>query len=404
MSALPARVSDWLVHLVTAQRAVAHVVIDGEQRVTGTGGDLSNYGLAGLVDREPASVQLPFLEGLLPLPETPFLIPSMEMPNGRVADVHLLAEADATWLVLLDVTAEHGEARKVQQKAYDVTLLNQREARLHAKLEAAHRELTAAHRELTESRAALLVTHNRLEQELREAERYVRAILPAPIVEQFAVDWRYVPSTELGGDSLGYHWIDADHFAVYLLDVCGHGVGSALLSVAAVNTLRTGALSGTDFRQPGEVLSTLNQAYQMESHNDLYFTIWYGVYEPSARRLRYASAGHPSPILVRGERGEGGVTAALRAKGPVLGVMPGVRYRGEECVLDAPASLYVFSDGVYEVTKPDGQMLEFATFEEALARQAPDGSSKLDALLAFAREAHGATTLEDDFSIIEITI
>jgi serine phosphatase RsbU (regulator of sigma subunit) len=325
------------------------------------------------------------------------------MPNGRVADVHLLAEADTTWLVLLDVTAEHGEARKVQQKAYDMTLLSQREARLIAKLEAAHRELTTAHRELTESREALLVTHNRLEQELREAERYVRAILPAPIVEPFAVDWRYVPSTELGGDSLGYHWIDAEHFAVYLLDVCGHGVGSALLSVAAINTLRTGALSGTDFRLPGDVLSTLNQAYQMDSHNDLYFTIWYGVYEPSARRLRYASAGHPAPILVRAQ-GESSVTAPLRAKGPVLGVLPGVRYRAEESVLDGPASLYVFSDGAYEITKPDGTMLEFAAFEEALARPAPRDTSDLDALLAFAREAHGAPTLEDDFSIIKMTL
>jgi serine phosphatase RsbU (regulator of sigma subunit) len=404
MSDLPARVSDWLLHLVTSQRAVAHVVIDGQQRVTSTGGDLANYGLTGVVDREAASVQLPFLEGLLPLPESPFLIPSMEMPSGRVADVHLLAEADATWLVLLDVTAEHGEARKVQQKAYDMTLLSQREARLIAKLEAAHRELTAAHRDLTESRAELLVTHNRLQQELREAERYVRAILPPPIAEPFAVDWRYVPSTELGGDSLGYHWIDAEHFAVYLLDVCGHGVGSALLSVAVVNTLRTGALSGTDFRLPGEVLSTLNQAYQMDSHNDLYFTIWYGVYEPSARRLRYASAGHPSPILMRDGMGAGGVTAPLRAKGPVLGVMPGIRYRAEESVIEGPARLYVFSDGVYEITKPDGAMLEFAAFEQALARPAPDGTSELDELLAFAREAHGAPTLEDDFSIIKMTL
>ena len=98
-----------------------------------------------------------------------------------------------------------------------------------------------AHHELAESREALLRTHNRLQQELRDAERYVRAILPAPIAEPFAVDWLFVPSTELGGDSFGYHWIDSEHFALYLLDVCGHGVGSALLSVAVINTLRSGA-------------------------------------------------------------------------------------------------------------------------------------------------------------------
>ena len=161
--------------------------------------------------------------------------------------------------MFLDVTAEHDEAQKIQQKAYDMTLLSQREARLIAKLEAANKELTAAHRELAESREALLRSHNRMQQELRDAERYVRAILPAPVAEPFAVDWLYVPSTELGGDSLGYHWIDSEHFALYLLDVSGHGVGSALLSVAAANTLRSGALRDTDLRLPEEVLASLNQ-------------------------------------------------------------------------------------------------------------------------------------------------
>ena len=327
----------------------------------------------------------------------------MEMPNGRVADVHLLAEADSTWLVLLDVTAEHGEARKVQQKAYDMTLLSQREARLIAKLQAAHEELTVAHRELTESREALIRTHDRLEQELRDAERYVRAILPAPIVEPFAVDWRYVPSTELGGDSLGYHWIDREHFALYLLDVCGHGVGSALLSVAVANTLRSGALGGTDFRLPEEVLGSLNQAYQMENQNDLYFTIWYGVYHPPTRRLRYASAGHPPPILMYGPSSERGDAKPLPSQGPALGVLPAARYRAEECELAAQSRLFLFSDGVYEISTPDGNMLPFAAFEEALARPVCDGASELDALLRFAQEAHGDQTLEDDFTIVKLT-
>src|ERR1700730_18334673 len=101
---------------------------------------------------------------------------------------------------------------------------------------------------------APLLTHNRLQRELRDAERYVRAILPPPISDPFTVDWRFVPSTELGGDSFGYHWIDSEHFALYLLDVCGHGVGAALLSITVANTLRSGALQNTDFRRPEGVL------------------------------------------------------------------------------------------------------------------------------------------------------
>lgn len=404
MRDLPARISEWLLHLVTSRRAVAHLLLDGQQTLVNTGGDLEHYGLTGLHHHQRACDQLPFLEGLLPLPETPFLIRSMAMPSGRVADVHLLTDEDATWVVLLDVTAEHDEARKIQQKAYDMTLLSQREARLIAKLEAAHAELTAAHRELAESREALLRTHNRLQQELRDAERYVRAILPAPLAEPFTVDWRYVPCTELGGDSLGYHWIDSAHFALYLLDVRGHGVGAALLSVAVADTLRSGALRDTDFRRPEDVLGALNQIYQMEHQNELYFTIWYGVYHHATGRLRYASAGHPAPILVSGPRGERGAANHLRAQGLPLGMLPNASYQAEEDILVAPSRLFVFSDGVYEISRPDGSLLELATFEDALARAVPDGRSELDDLLHFAWDVRGSTTLEDDFSIIKMTI
>ncbi len=103
-----------------------------------------------------------------------------------------------TWVVLLDVTAEHDDARKIQQKAYDMTLLNVREARLMAKLETAHKELTLAHSELAESRDELRRVHDRLQRELRDAERYVLAILPPPVTEPFKpLTGSFVPSTEL---------------------------------------------------------------------------------------------------------------------------------------------------------------------------------------------------------------
>jgi sigma-B regulation protein RsbU (phosphoserine phosphatase) len=401
---LPARLSEWLLLLIKSQRAVAHMLVDGELALSSAGGELEYYGLTGLRYQHSACEQLPFLEGLLPLPETPFLIRSMGMPSGRVADIHFFTDENVTWIVLLDVTEEHDDARKIQQKAYDMTLLSQREARLIAKLEAAHQELTLAHRELAESRDALLRTHNRLQQELRDAERYVFAMLPAPITEPFAVDWLFVPSTELGGDSFGYHWIDPDHFALYLLDVCGHGVGSALLSVAVANTLRSSALLNTDFCMPEAVLSSLNKVFQMERQNNLYFTIWYGVYHRPTGSLRYASAGHPPPILVSGPNGTRGKAKALPAEGMPVGLWPGAEYCSEECILAGPARLFLFSDGAFEITRPDGSMLEFEEFKEALTRAAPDGAGELDGLLHFAQKVHGGETLEDDLSIVRMTI
>jgi serine phosphatase RsbU (regulator of sigma subunit) len=224
------------------------------------------------------------------------------------------------------------------------------------------------------------------------------------MTEPFAVEWRFAPSTELGGDSFGYHWIDSDHFALYLLDVCGHGVGSALLSVAVANTLRSGALRDTDFLAPQSVLASLNEAFQMEQQNNLYFTIWYGVYHRATGRLRYASAGHPPPILVSGRTGTTAEANPLPAEGMPIGLWPGAAYSQHETTLVRPARLYVFSDGAFEITRPDGSMLEFKEFQEALTHPASNGDFSLDELLRFARDVHGAESLEDDLSIIRMTI
>jgi serine phosphatase RsbU (regulator of sigma subunit) len=401
---IPDRISEWLLLLVKSQRSIAHLLINQELVLMEAGGELDYYGLADLKHQHSASHQLSFLEGLLPLEESPFLLKSVGMPSGRVADVHLFAEGDRTWIVLLDVTVEHDQARKIQQKAYDMTLLSQREARLIAKLEAAHKELTLAHRDLAQSRDELLRTHNRLQRELHDAERYVLALLPPPLAEPFAVDWLFVPSTELGGDSFGYHWIDGEHFALYLLDVCGHGVGSALLSITVMNTLRSGALLNTDFRMPEEVLYSLNQAFQVENQNGLYFTIWYGIYHRSTGKLRYAAAGHPPPILVSGAKEQRGQAELLPSIGCPVGFLPDATYDSREVMLASPSRLFIFSDGAYEIMRPDGTMLESEDFEEILTRATPEGASELQILLQFAQDFHGSKELDDDFSIIKMTI
>jgi serine phosphatase RsbU (regulator of sigma subunit) len=401
---LPARISDSLLQLIEGQRAVAHLVIDDAQNLVQAGGKLAHYGLADLAFGRPAADQIPLLEGMLPLAETPFLIRSMAMPSGRVADVHFFADDGTVWVLLLDVTAEHDEAQLVQQKAYDMTLLSQREARLIAQLEAANDELTRAHTELAASRETLQLTHDRLQSELRDAERYVRAVLPVPMSQPFVVDWRFVPSTELGGDSFGYHWIDDKHFAIYLIDVCGHGVGSALLTVAVGNTLRSEGLPRIDFRHPAQVLAALNEAYQMERHGELFSTVWYGVYQPSTGELRYATAGHPLPILVSGHAQEHGDARTLEGKGPCIGITPFARYEEAQCKLQSPARLFVFSDGAYEIGRPDGSMLDYSELVQTLARPVAAGQSELDSVLEFARQAHGGGALEDDFTIIKMAM
>ena len=182
-----------------------------------------------------------------------------------------------------------------------------------------------------EAYEALLESQHRLASEMKQAAHYVQSLLPDKLKKgDIRTDWRFVPSAELGGDSFGYHWLDDDHFAFYLLDVSGHGVGSALLSVSAMNALRSQALPQTDFRVPGQVLAALNNAFQMEQQNGLYFTIWYGVYHKPTRRIDYSGGGHPPALLFNGASAEEAALEVLEARGPMIGAVPDLEFRDRQ--------------------------------------------------------------------------
>ena len=265
--------------------------------------------------------------------------------------------------------------------------------RYHSKAYTTMCERNTALQKLQESQAAL-------KRELDEAEHYVKSLLPEKLDERdFSTDWVFKSSTELGGDCFGYGWIDKDNFAMYLLDVCGHGVGAALLSVSAMNVLRSQSLAGVNFRNPAEVLAGLNTAFDMEKQNQMYFTLWYGVYSPSKKLISYASGGHPPAILATSD----GSYKKLMTKGMVIGGMPGVKFPKDEIDVPDGAKLYVFSDGVYEVRWADGSgMMSVDDFAKALALPAPKGVSKVDSMVDFSREAQKSDTFEDDFSLFEV--
>jgi Serine phosphatase RsbU, regulator of sigma subunit len=249
-------------------------------------------------------------------------------------------------------------------------------------------------------------TQARLRAELTEAENYIRSLLPAPgPCRTIHVDWRLVPSTELGGDSFGYHWIDDDHFALYLLDVCGHGVGAALLSAAAINVLRGSTLPGVDFRDPGLVLAALNNAFLMERQNEMYFTLWYGVWQPSTRTLRFAAGGHPPALLVPAGATEAAPAEPLAGAGMVIGGLEGMFYKSFTRHIPGPARLYLLSDGVYEITRADnGGMWSLDELRDFLGQPRAPGADELEALHAQVRALHGPGPLDDDFTIVRFDL
>lgn len=235
--------------------------------------------------------------------------------------------------------------------------------------------------------------------ELRNAAEYLKSLIPKPFKnKQIETDWFFMPTEDLGGDSFGYNWIDRENFAIYLLDVSGHGIGAALHSVQVLNLLQNKTLPAVDFTKPDEVLNSLNKIFQMKDHNGKYFTIWYGVFNLPTGTLKYSSAGHPPAILISKDK----KINILDNQSTFIGASPDILFKFNELPIDKQASLYLYSDGVYEIEKSDNEMYSIDDFQKELLERAENKSGKLDSMYELAKSISGKEILDDDYTILKI--
>ena len=240
-----------------------------------------------------------------------------------------------------------------------------------------------------------------LEAELAEAAEYVSTILPQPLQHpSLSIDACFIPSRQLGGDSFDYFWLDDRHLVFYLLDVSGHGLRASLPSLAVINLLRSRGLNNVDYYQPNTVLHGLNQTFQMSDRNDKYFTIWYGVYDQKKRHLTYSSAGHPPAILLAPTSRN--AEQRLKTPGVPVGMFPDIRYVNASCKIAANSSLYVFSDGIYEVEPQANSHWGLDRLINLLKKYQRTPERDLQRLLQYVRTWHPNFQFEDDLSILQI--
>ncbi len=241
-----------------------------------------------------------------------------------------------------------------------------------------------------------------LETELAEASDYVRSLLPSPLTETITTEALFVPSLQLGGDCFDYHWLDDENLAIYLLDVSGHGVGAALLSVSVLNVLRSQSLPNTNFHQPSKVLKGLNHVFQMDKQGDKYFTIWYGVYNCLKRRLIYASAGHPPAVLLSGTSMPNTQLYKLGAPSLPIGMLPDDDFQDNYCDIPQSSTLYLFSDGAYEINQPDNTIWGLEAFMDLLIDYQKTRNSSLEEILHYIQNLNYQDTFDDDFSLLKV--
>lgn len=240
-----------------------------------------------------------------------------------------------------------------------------------------------------------------LETELAEAVDYVQSLLPSPMYHPLTINSRFIPCKKLGGDCFDYYWLDSDYLAIYLLDTAGHGLGATLPSISVLNILRSRAIAHLNYYQPNQVLSALNDTFQMNYHNNKYFTIWYGVYNRVNRQLIYASAGHPPAVLLS-KNATNNQIKLLETTGVPVGMFPDSKYTNGFCQIEEFSSLYIFSDGAYEINSANGRNWDFNSFVNLLQERYNNNNFNLDEILNYLLTLNSKTVFDDDLSILEI--
>jgi phosphoserine phosphatase RsbU/P len=280
------------------------------------------------------------------------------------------------------------------------------------------RDLAARNEELEGANLRLSISNARMKRDLEAAARIQQAFLPSAVAVPpgVRIAWKYRPCDELAGDTLNVVPLDDRHIGVFVIDVSGHGVPAALLSVTVSRLLsgagdasplvrRNGNGSRPSVVPPAEVAAELSERFPFDAATRQYFTCLYGVLDCASRELRYVCAGHPGPIhLPKGKE-----PVRLRHSGLPIGILPqqgpGPAYEEHVLALAPGDRVYLYTDGIPEASNPADEEYGFERLRESLGATASDDlQAGVDGLVGRVEAWCGEAGVPDDVSILAIEI
>ncbi len=279
---------------------------------------------------------------------------------------------------------------------------------MEKQLEGLQTELSALREEIQELRrrdVALNFYMQRIDEELRLAARLQQDFLPKILPELGKVRFHtlYRPAGYVSGDLYDVMRLDEAHVGFYLADAVGHGIPAALLTMFIKNALVTKQITPEGYRllDPSETMSRLNEMLVEQNLTQATFaTAVYGTLNTQTLVCRYARAGHPEPMLMRGD----GRVDSLEADGGLLGIFPGEIYSTGTVQLESGDRLFIFSDGI-EVAFADDQVIDTQKWRgELIARKHIPTPLLLQELSDRLDNEKGSLAPKDDLSVIVVEI
>jgi phosphoserine phosphatase RsbU/P len=283
---------------------------------------------------------------------------------------------------------------------------------LHARVET-HLKIRRLQIELEEANARLAKVNGRMSRDLRAAAKIQETFLPraAPRVPGADFAWAYRPCDELAGDGLNVIPLGDGRVGLYVLDVSGHGVAAALLSVTLSRLLsppadpssiltRGGVGGRSDATPPAEVAARLNRLFAFDPATEQFATLIYGILDATTGEFRYVSAGHPGPVHLPSN----GEPVILEGRGSLIGLADDA-YEERSVRLGAGDRLYLYSDGVPEAMDPAGEPFGEARLLAAITRARSEPLIVgTNALLEEVVRWHGPGSPHDDISLLAVEV
>jgi sigma-B regulation protein RsbU (phosphoserine phosphatase) len=238
----------------------------------------------------------------------------------------------------------------------------------------------------------------RVAQELEDARRFQRRLLPAPVAacRGIAIAGRYESCFELGGDFFDYCDIGDGRVAVMVADVSGHGVSAAMLTAVVKSAFHDAA---DDAHAPDAVVQRIAQATRT-CGPDRFVTVFCARLDPADGSLEYVNAGHPPGLLLAAD----GEPIELCDTGAVISpVLTDADWEVRRVAMPPGARLFVYTDGITEAPGDGEEMFGETRLHASLRELDLDGAGLLEGVLERVRAFTGGRPADDDMTMLTAT-
>ncbi|MBR3480036.1 MAG: SpoIIE family protein phosphatase [Prevotella sp.] len=205
------------------------------------------------------------------------------------------------------------------------------------------------------------------------------------------------PAKDVGGDFYDFFRIDPEHIGVVMADVSGKGIPAAIFMAVSRTLIRA---IGTQGLTPEECITKANELLCMESANNMFVTVFYGIYNVKTGELRYCNGGHNAPCIIHSD----GRTELMKVEPNfIVGALGGMTYKGEKTTLEKGETLLLYTDGVTEAVNPSMEEYGEQRMIDTLSTQtAHTCRETIDGLLQNVRDFAGEAEQSDDITILAL--